>query len=233
MQKEWPKAAFLTLLSLGLLFADCTTVPKEVVVLSYRMGEDLSALQASYLNLVHRFFGTLREERTRYLDEEWTPVFIKDWCLKGRLLDVAKGDIVWSDEAGNFVKPIQGKEKEGLLFTVRSWSLAAVKKIEAKKDALLEPLDDQEAQLVSWVNDAFERFFRGNAVITAHLNSLRKVQEVQDDALAALHLKDLRDKINDALATASDTAITTLEGIKKADGIGQEIKKTIKDGLEK
>lgn len=220
------------LIGLGFALTGCSTVPKEVVELSYRMGEDLSALHKSYVKLVHDHFEMLREERMQYLNDEWTPMYIRAWTEDGRLLDVAKGEVVWSEKAGDFVKPIAGKEEESLLFTIRSWSLAAVEEIEAKKADLMNPLNTQEDQLLSWVNDAFNRLYRGNSAITAHLNSLRKVQEIQDDTLAALHLKDLRDKINNVLVTASDTAKKELETVRKADGLLQEAKKKLQKKTE-
>lgn len=218
---------FITLLILlcgSLLLTECSTVPKEVVELSYRTGEDISAIHKSYIKLIHDYFESLREQRIRYLNEEWVPKYIKGWVNDGRLIDVARGDVVWSQEAGDFVKPVSGKSEEGLLTTVRFWSVTAVKEIEGKKAELLEPLNKQEDQLSSWVEDAFNRLYRSNAAITAHLNSLRKVQEVQDETLAALNLKDLRDKINNTLITASDKAKDGLEAIKKADGLEQQVK---------
>src|ERR1700686_4429571 len=162
----------------------CSTVPKEVVELSYRMGEDISDVHKSYKKLITDHFETFRKERVRYLNEEWTPKYIRAWVKDGRLVDTAKGDVVWSVEKGDFAKPLAGKEEEGLLTTVGFWSTTAVQDIEGKKVELLTPLNKQEEQLLSWVDDAFNRLYRGNATITAPLNSLRKVQEVQDDALA-------------------------------------------------
>lgn len=205
----------------------CSTVPKEVVELSYRMGEDIAAVQKSYKLLIHDHFEALRAERVRYLNDEWTPSYIKAWVADGRLVDVAKGVVVWSEEKGDFVRPAAGKEEMGLLVTIGFWSAAAIKEIEGKKAELLEPLNKQEAQLSSWVDDAFNRLYRGNATITAHLNSLRKVQEVQDDALSALSLKELRDKINNELVTASDKAEAGLEAVRKADGKVEDAKKKL------
>ncbi len=218
---------YLAMIVSAIQLGGCSTVPKEVVELSYRMGNDISAVQKSYKMLIHAHFEALRAERIRYLNEEWTPKYIRAWVEDGRLVDVAKGVVVWSEEKGDFVKPVSGKEEEGLLVTIGFWSTAAVKEIEGKKAELLEPLNKQEDQLSSWVDEAFNRLYRGNAAITAHLNSLRKVQEVQDDALAALNLKDLRDKINNELVTASDKAEAGLEAVRKADGLLGEAKKKL------
>jgi hypothetical protein len=212
--------------------SSCSTVPKEVVELSYRMGEDIEAVHESYKNLIHDHFELLRGERIRYLDEEWTPKYIGAWIDTGRLRDIVKGDIVWSEERSEFIQPIQGREELGLLTTVTLWSMTAIQEIEGKKADLLEPLNKQEGQLSSLVDQAFNRLYRGNATITAHLNSLRKVQEVQDNALAALNLKDLRAAINNTLVTASEQAEAGLEAVRKADGLVQKAGKNIRIGTK-
>jgi predicted nucleic acid-binding Zn-ribbon protein len=66
------------------------------------------------------------------------------------------------------------------------------------------------------VDESFARLIRANATITAHLNSIRTVQEVQDEALRSLKLADLRDEINKRLVEASEKAefaLTKVEGV--------------------
>jgi len=82
---------------------------------------------------------------------------------------------------------------------------------------LIAPLTSDEKQLREQVKQAFANITRSNATITAHLNSLREVQEVQDEVLKSLNLKELRDKINSQLVNASEKAKKGLEKIKEAD----------------
>jgi len=197
----------------------CARVPKEVVELSYRMGGDISAIHVSYKSLVRDHFDGLRAQRLRYLDDEWAPHFIAGWVADGRLVDVAKGVVVWSEEKQDFVAPTPDRAQADLLKTVRFWAQAAMDQLEKKKRALLQPLDSVERALAGSVDEAFNQLYRGNAAITAHLNSLRKVQEVQDAALQALHVKDLRDKINQTLEDASNLAQKGLDQIRKLDSL--------------
>ena len=89
---------------------------------------------------------------------------------------------------------------------VSVWAEVAIEEIGSKRRELLDPIDAAEADLMTSVDEAFAQIIRGNATISAHLNSLRKVQEVQDEALEAVRLKDLRDRVNDGLVNASDMA---------------------------
>jgi hypothetical protein len=202
----------------------CASIPKEVVELSYRMGEDMASVHLSYRALIRAHFGSLKTNRLRYLNDEYAPLFIRTWIADGRLRDIVKGEVVWSEQANDFVKPSPGHEESELLESVTMWSNAAIEQIESKKSELLTPLDSSEQQLQSLVDEAFNRLYRGNAAITAHLNSLREVQAVQDSFLSALNIRDLRDKINNLLAQVSHDAEKGLEIVRKADAEIQKAK---------
>ena len=201
-----------------LLLQACSTVPKEVVELSYVMSNDIRAVHKSYVDLINKNYDYFRKDRLDYLNNEWKPLFIERFVKKGRLVDIARGQVVWSPERRDFTQPPQMGKEEALLSSIAFWSNAAITQLEKKRHELLDPLDKDEEELIATVNDAFDRLYRANAVITAHLNSLREVQEVQDDALKALDLKDIRDRINDLIINASEKAKTGLEKIKELDG---------------
>ena len=161
----------------------------------------------------------MRQKRKDYLENQWKPAFLKNWIKNGRLIEVAKGDIVWSFDKSKFVSPDPEKANIELLNTIEEWSSQAIRKITEKEEHLIAPLNKQEKDLREEIRQAFERVLNANAIITAHLNSLREVKEVQDEALQALKLKDLRDKINNQLDELSQNALEGLEKVKKADGL--------------
>jgi len=208
-------AAFAVMLSVTI--SSCANVPQEVVDLSYLIGEDLASVHESHKKLIHQHFDNLRAQRIDYLERIWTPAFVSAWIADGHLTNLATGREVYSEEKNDFVKPTPGREQQQLLNSVRLWADEAILEIQKKRSELLSPLDNDEKELTDMINEAFARLFRGNAAITAHLNSLRKVQGVQDDILKALDLKDLREKINTGLARASEKAQTGLADIEAAD----------------
>jgi len=207
--------------------AGCAHVPPEAVKLSYQIGQDLPRLHESYDSLVHQRFEDFRARRKAYLDEVWTPDFLPRWIEKGRLVDVANGTVVWSFDTASFVRPTPGQERSQLLSTISEWSAQAVGKVEKKRKELLDPLDQDEKELRRQVQEAFTRVVQANAYITAHLQSLRDVEEAQDEALKALGIKDLRDSINGALAKASDEAADGLDKVRKADGLIDKAKEAM------
>ncbi len=214
------RAALVVLIVLVL--AGCPKVPPETVKLSYQIGEDLDVIYRSYDAMVVSRFADYRARRLSYLENEWTPMFLEDWVKNGMLVETAKGQVVWSDEADDFVPPTPGQEKQQMLATIREWSDSAVAEIELKRHQLLDPLDEAEKAIREDLRDAFNALRRANAQITAHLNSIRKVQEVQSTALDKLGLKTVVDQLDVAIVQASENAAKGLEKIREADGLVDE-----------
>ncbi|MCX5795026.1 MAG: hypothetical protein NTY77_06000 [Elusimicrobia bacterium] len=208
---------FATIILAAILSAGCASVPKEVVELSYAMGQDLDAVHRSYIALIHDRFERFRAERLRYFNERWKPTFVEAWIRDGRLTDIANGQVVWSGAEKKFVAPSGSQQKDQLLHSVQLWAVTAINGLDKKKRELMDPLDADEKSMIASVDDAFLRLSSANAAITAHLNSLRKVQEVQDEALQALKVKEIRDKLDQLIVTTSQNAQKGLEDVKTAD----------------
>lgn len=207
----------LAALVLTVLFIGCASVPKEIVELSYRTGQDIAALHESYDNLIHEFYDQLREQRITYLENRWAPRFVKKWIKNGELVRVAKGELVWMDDVGGFGAPSTANADAELLETVQLWADEAIRQIEKKRSKLLDPLYAEEDSLRSAVSQAFNQVVQANATITAHLHSLQEIKEMQDDALKGLGLHGFREQINGFLLKASERAAEGLERVKEID----------------
>jgi hypothetical protein len=212
-----------------LLTAGCGSVPKEVVELSYVMGEDLQSINQSYDNLIHQFYNNLRDQRRAYIDDVWYPRFVENWRKDGELVAIAKEERIWSESDDKLVVVPAGSAPKESLAALNDWLDYALYAYEKKSEALLSPLDQEEETLRTEVRVAFARMTQANATITAHLNSLREIKEVEDQALKALNLKDLRDKINDQLVNASKKAKDGLDKIKEVDQKVDKFGKKLKD----
>ncbi len=208
------RLVFCFVVAFSLSVAACATVPKEVVQLSYTVGQDIEAVHSSYKALIRTHFDGIRMQTTTFLETRWTPVYLADFIKNGDLVAMAKD-------------PDPVKAFEG----VSAWAEVAVEEIENKKKELLTPIDQDEHTLLANVDEAFARIIRANATITAHLNSIRKVQEVQDEVLKSLKLADLKGEINNRLIEASrkaDAALSKLEGVKgKVDALKEKKKELL------
>ena len=197
----------------------CAHVPREAVQLSYQIGQDLPRLHESFDSLIHDRFEDFRAQRNGYVDEVWAPTFLGRWIEEGKLVAVARGETVWSFDTESFAAPTPGKAKAQLLATIQEWSQVAIAQIEMKRHSLIDPLDQEEDSLRSQVREAFTRMVQANSYITAHLASLKHVEDAQDEALQALRLKDLRDSIDRSLKQVSENARTGLEAVRRLDGL--------------
>jgi len=201
-----------------IVLGGCATVPQETIELSYVMEENIAALKTSYIALVNTHFDLLEKVRIDYLESEWIPKFIEEWVNDGRLIDIASGKVIWSDERSDFIQPGRGMEMQGLLTSTTSWAIAAIEIIEEKRAELINPLEDQRKELLFMIEEGFDRLLRGNIAITAHLNSIRKIKEFQNKTFETLKLGDLQKEIDRRLHDISKYADQGLDAIRKADG---------------
>lgn len=174
---------FLVVVTVGA--TGCANVPRESVDLSYTLGQDLEALHQSHRDLVTRYFDALRGQVNDTIDQVFIPIYINDFVVSGKLVQHAQN------------------QRADL---IEAWARFAIKRIDRERRERLQPLNDAERELLTSVNEAFDKATRANAAITAQLSSVVKTQRAQDELLESFKLKELRGKIHDALADASTKA---------------------------
>ena len=125
----------------------------------------------------------------------WTPAYLKDFVTTGMLVESAE---------------------TGTTELVEFWARTAIEAIDNKRKEFLDPLQLREDALLVEIDAAFDRVISANAAVTAHLNSVLKVQTVQDQVLEATGLLEIRDTINGAIVSASDFAAGATRDIEAA-----------------
>jgi hypothetical protein len=178
-----------------LLLSGCASVPKETVALSVAVGEDIQQLYSGYKSMVRFSFDQMRTNGLLVIDEIWMPVYLATFVREGELLEIAREEN-WADLEG--------------------WARAAIEDIEAKRREFVDSVDTRETALLEKIDQAFERTISANAAVTAHLNSVLKVEGLQDQVLDAVDLKDLRDQITNGITEASNFAADAAEKIRAA-----------------
>jgi hypothetical protein len=181
-------------------FTACAKVPPEAARLSSTLGEDIVATQTSYQLLISAHFDNLRNQVDVFVDTRWRPVFLQRFV-----------------ESGNLVGRATDPDPVSALNRVNNWAQVAIERIDAKRKELRDPIDADEQALRVVVADAFNRMVRANATVTAHLNSIAKVNDVQDGLLQAAGIKELRDGINRVLIDASMKTQAAIDQVVSAD----------------
>ena len=190
----------------------CASVPKEAVQLSYVVGQDIQELHNGYRRTVQISFEQIRQRGLTVIKEKWTPVYLKKNVKESGLFEHLQ------DEA------FSESERYGDL---EYWTRGAIEDIDNKRREFLAPLKKREDALLADLDDAFGRVIRANAAVTAHLNSVLKVKDLQDDILDSVGLKNIRDKINDGIVEASDFAA---EATKEIEDVTKKLEDVTKKG---
>ena len=171
----------------------CASVPKETVALSRTVGRDVVQLQSGYRETIRFSFDQMRQAGLSMIDNVWTPVYLRSFVTRGQLVEAAKDEQT---------------EK------IEYWARAAIKAIDDQRKKFLDPLQEREDALVAEVDAAFDRVINANAAVTANLNSVLKVQNLQDQVLDAAGVSGIRDTINGAIVSTSNWAATATKEIE-------------------
>lgn len=195
----------------------CTAmVPKEVVELSYQMEKDLVQLQSTYIALVKQHVTLLKKQREDYLNNEWAPRLIESWIADGQLIEMASGDVIYDEDRDEFIA-VTDLNRQQQLRGIVLWANVAVEEIEAKRKELITPLEESEKKLIADINSSFALIVLGNQTISAHLNSIREVQDVQNELLKRAEWDGLRNSVSQKLSDLSTEADNGLKEIRKLD----------------
>lgn len=163
----------------------CASVPEETVTLSMAVGQDIQQLHSGYRETIRFSFAQMRKAGLTVIDNVWTPAYLKRFVATGQLVEAAKN---------------------GQTERIEYWARLAIDAIDKKRREFVQPLQKREAALIAEVDAAFDRVINANAAVTANLNSVLKVRDLQDQVVDLLGLTDVRNTINSAIVAASDEA---------------------------
>ena len=176
-------------------FSACATVPKETVTLSTLVGQDIQQLQIGYRETIRFSFDQMRQVGLNVIENVWTPAYLNSFVEEGGLVEAAR---------------------EGETERIQYWAQLAVSSIDDERNRFLEPLQQREDELIANIDAAFGRVLNSNAAVTANLNSVLKVQRLQDQIVEALGLSDIRSTINESIVSASEWAALATDAIDEA-----------------
>ncbi|PRY02752.1 hypothetical protein CLV24_1475 [Pontibacter ummariensis] len=209
------KLKHLGLLLIIPLQTACVSVPRETVTLSETLGNDLKGLHASHRNTVQVYYGQLKDDINSFVDDVYAP-FVIHYVLKHELAQYRKGEpsLYGAIEAAG---QTEGKEEaEEALQVMAEFQEAARAQIESKREELLSPVLQQEADIRKAIDQSYDNAVYANSAITAHLRSIRKVKDAQREALSMAGLGG-----TDTLVT--NTLVRVSKQVKKAVEQGKEI----------
>lgn len=216
MKFTWIISTVVCMLILILLTGCAGTVPKEAITLSELLGQDLAKVQTSYQTIIRNQYTKMRENVESFVQEQYLPFVLKSVIEKKDVINNLKNKV----DSGNY---------NDALNYLTSFSRSAHKRVQKFRNELLEPLLTQEQMLLEEIDLAFSNMRNANATITAHLKSLKKIQDEQDLLLERANLLDLKNSAINQTVKLSNKLNTFLE----SSGISKESStKELLDGIK-
>jgi hypothetical protein len=193
MAQEMARSALCVVVCL--LLACCAVVPPESARLSATVGQQLAEIRKSHLAYIDRTYALLEAEANRAVDNIYGPKLIAA-ALKG-----ASGATLMAKlEAGKN----GGDDAKTAVRYVGEFLTVVRKKVEAERARVVQPIMEQRAQAMANANAAWTQVIQGNITLTAHLESLSRIRDAQDQLLAKAGLENIQDKTAAALTDISD-----------------------------
>lgn len=210
--------------------AACSDVPKEAVTLSVTVGKDIAEAHRAHRALAERYFGTMRADVDSFIDDVYRPYVIRDVLNR-----TAPGGsaTIWERIVAQGEAAKRGDPDARPLDFMSSTVSLITDEIAQVRRELMTPVAAQEAEVLRAIDDSYNRIQQGQAVVTAHLAAVRRVQETQDEIAEEAGFGNLRRDVIDKTADASDRIAEIVEKARRADEKADEALEQIKSVLEK
>jgi hypothetical protein len=167
------------------------------------LGNRISALEGSHLELLHQFFKEKRAAIDRYMDQVWIPT------LSSELMSDPKISSRW---------PKLGTDRDRVDF-LRLIGPKIQRKINEQRQSMVEPLDELEGTIESRLSSEYDQARGINNTVTSFLESASKVEANRQRYMAMLgiHEADVEEALDGADKAIGDLAV-------KAESVGDAVK---------
>lgn len=225
------------LIAISLLTSACAQVPKESVDLSATVGRDLLVLQDSHRKSVLFLFDELRADVNEFVDEVYVPYQVRK-TLEQDKADFDSGEFDITLFGAFTSAAASGASDEEVQ---EAWQVMHIyveemqREIEWYRETLLDPIDAQEREILTDIEESYARVHYANSIVTGHLQSVVKVHDAQQRIADALGVKDLRARSGAAIAEGSTEVSGLLEKARKGEEAfddAEEFSKKLRRALE-
>lgn len=213
------------------VLSGCVSAPKQTVELAEITDYQVAELQKSHVKFAQLYYGKLRDDVNRFIDEKWTPTFlskaVNNRAFRSDLDDayltssISVDDVSVQWRGSELQEPQKRIVLEGVKQAVAAetsklgqilieWSQEAQSQISKKRKSLLDPLDEQERFVLAQINSAFVDLQRSQATIKAYLSSAVELKEKQDQVISKMVALEKVEKVMTKVTDANDKLSDTL-----------------------
>lgn len=219
----------ITMTVFGVGAMGCLQVPKSSVELSTTVGRDVEAAREAHRSLAKSLFARMKRDVNRFVDGVYAPHQIQV-ALAGEKASQNSGDKINLFSAIEYAlsHPTDARAQTDMLDMTQILVEAVRDNIEAFRSERMKGVLQQEAEVMAAIEGTYDQILRGNAVVTAHLASIVKVNDVQDDLLKRAGMRDVRELVGVKLSEASIKLGQFVEKAKKVEGKVEEASPRVK-----
>lgn len=210
--------AALACCAFAVLLSACALVPKESVELSTAVGRDIGTVRASHRELAATLFGRMEGDVNRFVDDVYAPYQIQNVLAKQKEAQAKGKDNLFSVLETAMKEPRNAQAQKDAVDVMGAIVQAVHEEVEEYRKIRLLPIQTQRAQVMNDLDRVYDQIERGNATVTAHLASVVKVHELDDQLLEAADLKGLREKIGITLSETSSKVAHFVDNARKVEG---------------
>ncbi len=203
---------YLVCIVLAVALTACDTLPREMLELSNTVGRDLEEVHRAHRELAQLHFIKIETDINRFIDETYRPEFIKAFAKEFKL--------------ASKIRKIIKSDPDSLLPVMTQFVQVATKRIEKKRKEILMPVAEKRHRVIAEIDAAHRQIQTAHAVVMGHLASVRNVREAQNEILAEVGHKNVREKV---IVTTANISKQIAEFVTK----GREINTTLQDDSEK
>lgn len=217
-------------LAISLLATACALLPKEAVELSTTVGRDTAIVHQSHRQLALTLFSRMKQDINRFVDDVYAPFQIQFALAKQKERQAAgDGNNVFTVMETAVSQPQNAQAQKDVLLVMQAIVEAVREDIEDYRRLRLQPIVTQETQVLADIERVYDQIERGIATVTAHLASVAKVHEAQDEVLQAVDLAGFREKLGVTLSDTSMRIADFVAGAEKVEGKIDDVSETIND----
>ncbi len=232
----------LSLVFFTVFLAACAQVPRESVELSATIGRDIATTHQAHAQLATLLFARMKQDVNRFVDNTYAPYQIS--IAMNRQKELADSNEE-EDNNKSLLLAINAAFETGAPEQLQSDVLKGMQllvnkirsDVEEVRAELLEPINEQEAQVIASINRAYQQLHYANSIVTGHLSSIVKVHDAQSDLLKEIGVeKNLRKDIGEKIANTSarittivDAAASINGGIDKAEIAAASLQRAVEN----
>ncbi len=226
---------------LAVLAASCASVPEEAVTLSNLVGVQIAEHRASHEEFVRRYYASSRAVVEMFLRDRWVPEYLERFVGESGVMDLLTTPDEVFDEAQlarlreeimavsgvgevrtplivEAVSRVFGDAERGRIML--DFAQVALEEIESQRSQLMEPLIQQEQEVLDQLGASYDQLQLAQTQLTAYLASVRGVNRSQEEILESMGIREARDAaLERAIRLSEDLAAAAREGRSAAEAL--------------